>query len=293
LDNELDAGTQAPPVIEFDPEGNVVNSWGDLSILPDVFFHGCTVDKDNNIYLVGVLDGILQKYSHDGKLLLQIGKKGVIDSSDGTNKGTALNSSHTQFFRPAGIAIDPKDGDIYVADGEGPNANHRVVVFDKGGKFLRQWDLRKKETDGPDWKPVLHCIAMDIDGNVYVCDRRGERFQIFDKMGNFKKYVPIPFDQRSQYPISKGFAPGTWGTSAYIAFSSDPKQKYIIDINEDDEEITFLDRSTLQIVSKFGRVGHQVGELTHAHFAPMDSRGNIYVGEVLTGERIDKFKPVP
>src|ERR1700676_1236419 len=76
LDNELDAGVSAPPVIEFDPAGNVVNSWGDPEILPDLFFHTCAVDKENNIWLASVQDGIIQEYSHDGKkLLLQIGKK--------------------------------------------------------------------------------------------------------------------------------------------------------------------------------------------------------------------------
>src|SRR6202171_3162434 len=45
-DNELDAGKQAPPVIEFDPAGNVVNSWGDPDILPQgLSFHSCIVDR--------------------------------------------------------------------------------------------------------------------------------------------------------------------------------------------------------------------------------------------------------
>jgi hypothetical protein len=294
--NELDAGEQAPAIIEFDPAGNVVKSWGDLDLLPSTFFHGCTFDKEDNMWLVSVGDGILQKWSRDGKLLLQVGKKGVIDSSDGTARGKALNSSHTQFFRPAGIAIDETNGDVYIADGEAPNANHRVVVLDKTGKFLRQWEIRKKETDPADWVPVLHCIAMDKDGNVYVCDRRGQRFQIFDKKGTFKRYVDIPFKQRTPYPATEQFKnarPGSWGASVYLTFSTDPEQKYIVNINESAEQIDFIDRSTLQIVGSFGRPGHQLGGMTHAHFAPMDSMGNIYVGEVFTGRRIQKFKPVP
>ena len=294
--NELDGGEQAPAVIEFDPAGNVVNTWGDLAVLPDTFFHGCTFDKDDNIYLVGVQDGILQKYSHDGKLLMPVGKKGVIDSSDGTSKGTPNNSGKEQFFRPAGIAIDPTNGDIYIADGEAPRANHRVVVLDKNGKFLRQWEIKKKDTDPADWVPVLHCIAMDKDGNVYVCDRQGQRFQIFDKKGNFKRYVDIPFKGRTPYPATKQFERakvGSWGASVALSFSTDPQQKYVIDINEAYGEITILDRATMQIVSKFGRLGHQLGGMTHAHFAPMDSKGNIYVGEVSTGRRVQKFKPVP
>lgn len=88
-DNDLDAGHQAPVVIEFDPEGNVVNSFGDPDTTPNTP-HGCAVDAENNIWITGNGDGVVQKYSHDGsKLLFQIGKRGVVDSSDGTAKGRA------------------------------------------------------------------------------------------------------------------------------------------------------------------------------------------------------------
>jgi hypothetical protein len=52
----------SPSVIEFDPEGNVVNAWGDLAILPSTM-HGCYVDHENNIWLSGNSDGIVQKYT--------------------------------------------------------------------------------------------------------------------------------------------------------------------------------------------------------------------------------------
>src|SRR5216683_1874340 len=89
-DNDLDAGHQAPVVIEFDPKGNVVNSFGDPETTPNTP-HGCTVDSENNVWMTGTGDGVMQKYTHDGsKLLLEIGKRGVVDSSDGTAKGKAL-----------------------------------------------------------------------------------------------------------------------------------------------------------------------------------------------------------
>ena len=116
-DDELNAGTAGPPIIEFDPEGNVVNSWGDSKILPKDL-HGCAIDKEGHVWLDGSEDGIVQEYSHDGKeLLLQIGKKGVFDSSDGTVNGKPLNESTSQFFRVSEIAFDPHNGDVYVADG--------------------------------------------------------------------------------------------------------------------------------------------------------------------------------
>lgn len=292
-DNDLDAGNQAPVVIEFDPDGNVVNSFGDPDTTPNNP-HGCAVDAENNLWITGTGDGIVQKYTHDGsKLLLQIGKRGVVDSSDGTAKGKALNSSHAGFFKPAGIAIDPKNGDVYVADGETPGGNHRIAVFDRAGQFLRQWDLHRTEAEtGDAFVPVLHCVALDNNGLVYVCDRRGHRVQVFDKMGNFQKNIPVEFEPMSKVPAGPEHQSGALGSAVWVDFSRDPGQKYMYVINQDNEKVDILDRASGQILSSFGRPGHQTGEFTYAHFLAVDSKGNIYAGEVGTGKRIQKFKMV-
>jgi len=291
-DNDLDAGHEAPVVIEFDPEGNVVNSFGDPEGTPNTP-HGCAVDAENNLWVTGTGDGIVQKYSHDGsKLLLQIGKHGAVDSSDGTAKGKALNSSHSAFYKPAGIAIDPNNGDIYVADGETPGGNHRIAVFDRNGEFLRQWDLHRTEGDGDAFVPVLHCVTLDNSGMVYVCDRRGHRIQVFDKMGNFQKYIPVEFRSMSKLPAGPEHVPGALGSAVWIGFSPDPGQKYMYVANQDNEKIDILDRNAGQLLSSFGRVGRQPGEFTYIHFLAVDSKGNLYVAEVGTGKRIQKLKLV-
>ena len=291
-DNDLDAGRQAPVVIEFDPEGNVVNSFGDPETTPNTP-HGCTVDSENNLWITGTGDGIVQKYTHDGsKLLMQIGKQGIVDSSDGTAKGKPLNSSHTGFFKPSGIAIDPKNGDVYVADGETAGGNHRIAVFDRTGQFLRQWDLRRADSDGEDFVPILHCVTLDNGGLVYVCDRRGHRIQVFDKMGNFQKIIPVEFEPISKLPAGPDHKPGALGSAVGIGFSRDPAQKYMYVVNQDSERVDILDRASGKMLSSFGRAGHYPGEFTYSHFIAVDSKGNIYVTEVGTGKRIQKFKLV-
>ena len=189
---EAETSQQAPPIIMFDLAGNVVASWGDPNVVPHSI-HGCAFDKDNNVWVGGNEDGIIQKYSYEGKLLLQIGTRGLFDTSDGTGKGKSLNSSHERLFNPAGMAFDPANGDIYVADGYG---NRRVVVFDKSGKFLRQWGRQATDEETEAGAPgvfskVVHCIAIGNDGLVYVCDRQGDRIQVFDKMGNFRRNIWI------------------------------------------------------------------------------------------------------
>ncbi len=213
-DDELNAGQAGPPIIEFDTDGNVVNSWGDSKVLPKDL-HGCAIDRDGHVWLNGSEDGIVQEYSHDGKqLLLQIGKKGVFDSSDGTVNGTPLNSSTSQFFRVSEIAFDPHTGDMYVADGhakgKGGN-NSRIVVFDSKGKYLRQWKVyRSPEEAATAAAATPHCVRVSNDGLVYVCDRWMNRLQVFDTMGNFKKNMPFGFKNldacslnRSQLPARR------------------------------------------------------------------------------------------
>jgi hypothetical protein len=157
------ARIKAPPVIEFDPQGNVVNSWGDAKVLGD-YLHDCQVDK-NNVWIAGARSGFVQKYSHDGILLLQIGKSGVFDSSDGTAMGKPLNSNAAQFFGPSAVDVDPQNGDVYVADGHG-GGNTRIAVLDKNGKFLRQWRLYHAEAE-KDIGQLPHCMRLSNGGLVY------------------------------------------------------------------------------------------------------------------------------
>jgi DNA-binding beta-propeller fold protein YncE len=295
-ENELDAGHQAPAVIEFDPEGDVVNSWGDREILPEGL-HGCFVDYQNTVWLSGSRDGVIQKYTHDGKkLLLQIGTKGIADSSDGTINGIALNSSHTGFYKPSSVAVDPKNGDIYAADGEEPGSNHRVAVFDRDGKFQRQWVLQPTKAEAGEENSFVqapHCVAIANDGLVYVSDRRGDEIQAFDKMGNFKKNILIPYEKRSQYEAGPGHEQRAWGTAEWLGFSADRAQEFMFVLNEDNEQVDVLDHASGKVLSSFGRAGHQVGELTFAHTLAVDSKGNVYVGEAggdEAGNRVQKFK---
>ena len=295
--DELNAGQAAPPVIEFDAEGNVVNSWGDSSLLPKDL-HGCAIDREGHVWLDGSEDGIVQEYSHEGReLLLQIGKRGVFDSSDGTVTGTPLNASPSQFFRVSEIGFDPHNGDVYVADGHAKGRggnNFRIVVFDKAGHYLRQWKLhRSPEEAGAAAAPTVHCVRVSNDGLVYVCDRWMNRVQVFDTMGNFQKNIPFTFKVWTPIPatgIGSRREAMLVGSCSSVEFSRDPGQKFMYVINEIDEQIDIVDRASGQVLGSFGRPGHQVGEFMHAHTMALDSKGNIYVGESVDGRRVQKFK---
>jgi DNA-binding beta-propeller fold protein YncE len=273
----------SPPVIEFDPEGTVVNSWGDPNVLPGRI-HGCFVDQQNNVWVGGEYDAVVQKYTHDGKPLMQIGQKEVYDSSDGTFEGAPLNSSHVLLDRPSGVAVDPENGDVYVADGYG---NRRVAVFSRDGRFLRQWGKQGTVAEGEaglggvfvEW---VHCVALSHDGLVYACDRRGDRIQVFDKMGNFERNIYIK--------KGTGRLGRADGSAWWVAFSPDRGQQYLYVADGGNEKIWILNRATGEILSSFGRAGHQAGEFSYLHSICVDSKGNIYTAETIGGRRIQKFR---
>jgi hypothetical protein len=280
---EQDVEKPAPPVIEFDQEGNVVNSWGDPKVVPSGI-HDCYFDHEGNIWISGNADGIAQKYTHDGKLLLQIGTKGKFDTVDGTLKGAPLNASHTLLNRPTGFAEDPENGDIYIADGYG---NRRVVVFDRDGKYIRQFGRQATKEEaatgvGGVFLHYVHSLLMSNEGLLYVADREGQRIQVFDKMGNFKKNIFLP-RRRPELPGH--------GTPFSMVFSRDKGQKYIYVGDGVDEIIQIVDRETGQTVGPgFGRRGHNPGEF-YLHSIAIDSKGDIFVGEGL-GRRVQKFKAI-
>jgi DNA-binding beta-propeller fold protein YncE len=285
-DEEKETSISAPSIIKFDMEGNVVGSWGDQTTVPNSI-HGCFVDADKNVYVAGNSDGIVQKYAPDGKLLLQIGTKGKFDSVDGTRRGKGNNTAQDQLHMPSAVVVDPGNGDIYISDGYG---NRRVAVFDKAGKLLRQWGRQATDEETQQGAPgvfaeVVHCIAMSNAGLIYVCDRQGNRVQVFGKDGKFVRNIPIP--------NKSGKLPDKRGTAWWVAFSPDREQKYLYMMNGGTEQVHILDHASGQILSSFGRPGHQSGNFTHGHTIAVDSKGSIYVAETDWGRRIQKFKIVP
>jgi len=293
----------APPVIEYDQDGNVVNSWGDgtlnangtTKVLPHSL-HNCFVDYEDNIWFAGNADGIVQKWSHDGrKLLLQIGTKGLCDGPPTLNPKSpyptcgnpGANSSHTLLNSPADVPVDPapdpvtgERGSVYVADGYG---NHRVAVFDSKGKYLRQWG---SAGDGPGQftrDPVgghPHCVMLGKDGLVYACDRGQHRIIVTDKQGNLKRTINVDPPHGS---------PDARWRACDLAFSNDPNQTFMLVVDVGGNRVWIIDRERGAIVSGFGGSGHMAGEFNLPHTMAVDSKGNLYVAESGGGRRVQRF----
>jgi len=280
----------APVVIEYDGEGNMVNAWGDPKLMPKGI-HGCFVDKENDIWIGGNADGVVQKWTHDGKtMLLQIGRNGVCDNSDEKCGEPGANKSPILLNEPADIAVDAANGDVYIADGYG---NHRVVVFDAKGKFLRQWG-----DAGADRGLFAlmggghpHCAVFDRDGFLYVCDRGNDRIEVFDKTGALKRVIEVK--PGTAYSPSPEGLPGRQaiGSALDVEFSADAEQKYMYVVDTGNEALWILDHQSGQILGGFGSAGHAAGAFTLLHMIAVDSKGNLYTSETVDGRRLQKFTP--
>jgi hypothetical protein len=208
----------APPVLEFDPEGNLVNGWGGPGEGYDwpTSNHGLSIDAKDNIWIGGngPTDSHILKFSRDGRFLMQVGEAGRDADSHAAD----------HFGRVAKIAFDDDANEAYVADGYG---NKRVAVIDMDtGALKRYWGAYGNEPSDenlgpydPDAPPAqqfrnpVHCAEPTHDGLIYVCDRPNDRIQVFRTDGTFVQEAFI--------------APRTLGDGSVwdIAFSRDSGQR--------------------------------------------------------------------
>ncbi len=273
----------APPVLEFDQQGKLVQGWGqgsmtDFSTWPREP-HGIFVDHQDNVWVGSYNRHRVMKFTRDGKWLMTLGQ---YEKTGGSADTTLLGG-------PSGIWVDPKTNEVYISDGY---RNRRVIVFDGAtGKYLRHWGAYGNvpdDTEKFDPKTMVtgalprqfstpHGITGSTDGKIYVADRRGNRIQVFDHSGKFL--------------AEKVIAPATLSSgSAFVpVLSPDPQQQWLYVADGTNHKIWILRRSDLEIVGSFGRGGRQVGQMLRPHGMSIDSQGNLYVGEASTGRRVQKF----
>ena len=155
------------PMIVFDRNGKFLRSWGEgLFTTP----HGVTIGPDDSVYCADTVDHTVRKLTPEGKVLMTLGEK---DRPSPPMSGKPFN-------KPTHLAVDLRNGDLYVSDGY---SNASIHKFSPDGKLLFSWG--ESGTDPGQFNNV-HNIATDEDGWVYVCDRENHRIQVFSSEGKFE-----------------------------------------------------------------------------------------------------------
>jgi NHL repeat len=277
----------APPVMEFDNEGNFIQAWGGESG-PGYQWpsneHGISVDEKGFVWIVGNADGArnnpanlpndnqVLKFTREGKFVMAIGKSG----QTGSNATEVLKGATSARFYA-------KTNEVFVTDGYG---NSRVMVYDADtGAFKRMWgaygnkplDMDQRPVE-PESKPnelcpmvcgiwsvfqqfsVPHDIKFSNDGLAYIADRGNKRVQVFTPEGKFVAEQFIAID--SKYPLQ----------ARSVAFSPDPAQRFLYVAGAPD--IFILNRRTLEILGSFN-IGTPQGD-PPGHLINADREGNVY-----------------
>ncbi|MCZ6674133.1 MAG: peptidyl-alpha-hydroxyglycine alpha-amidating lyase family protein [Verrucomicrobia bacterium] len=257
LDSDLD------PNLKFDPEGNVVESFGGgMFIWP----HGIHVDADGNVWATdavaeertpeGTRGHQVIKFSPEGKVLMVLGTPGV--AGDGRD----------HFNAPSDIVTND-NGDIFITDGHAIDTNNRIIKFSRDGTYIQEWGTTGY-APGEFRQP--HAIAIDARGRLFVADRFNNRLQIFDQEGNF-------IAQWTQFGRPSGI------------FFDDHDNIYVSDSESDDVQNPGWEMGIRIGDAASGWVNYFVllpgGDPRStrgngAEFVAVDSEGNMYGGEPST-----------
>jgi len=243
------------PLIIFDREGNFMNSWGEGQFQRP---HGITIGPDDILYCADDVGQVIGKYTLEGKLLMTLGTPGQ----------AAPFQEGMPFNQPTKVALDPKTGELYVADGYG---NSRVHKYSPDGKHLFSWG--QPGTDPGEFN-LVHSVCTDNNGHVYVADRENHRIQIFDSTG---KYIT---QWNNMHRPCGMLIDGNGDQLCYvgeIAPSMPVNEKY----PNLGPRVSIYNLEG-QRLARLGDI--RMGEEPHQFWAPhglaTDSHGDLYVGEV-------------
>jgi DNA-binding beta-propeller fold protein YncE len=254
-------------LFEFTANGTFVREIGQ-GVYGFVFAHVVRIDPQDNIWVVDEGSNMVIEFNPEGRIVLTLGRKPedvrVPAAEVGPGRGAVAGDN---FNRPTDVAWDAA-GNIFVADGYG---NSRVAKFDKNGQFIKSWGTKGK---GPGEFDLLHSMAIDPQGNVYIGDRSNRRIQVFDNDGTFKAQytnVGAPY----AICISSGTHPYLFSSNSNPSTSMENGEIYKMELDG-------------RIVGKFGKAGKLLKQFGTVHEIDCRNPNQVFVGE-LTNWRVQKI----
>jgi sugar lactone lactonase YvrE len=243
------------PVVVFDRDGRFLRSFGEGTFRRA---HGVHVAPDDTLYLTDDGDHTVRRCTPEGRVLMMLGLPGK----------AAPFMSGEPFRRCTHTALAP-DGELYVSDGYG---NARVHKYTPEGKRILSWG---EPGSAPGQFNLPHNIACDDDGWVYVADRENHRIQVFDGDGRFETQWH-DLHRPSGLCMPRGRCP-----VCYVG-EIGPTYEFSRGAPNLGPRLSVLDNQGKLIarVTTEPAAGTGPGQFLSPHGLALDSRGDLYVGEV-------------
>lgn len=259
---------ETPAVQVYSPDGKYLFGWGG-----GTGAHHIKIDREGNIWTTDFERHIVQKHKRDGTVIMTLGVPNEAAEDD------------KHFFMPTDVAI-ASNGDIFVSDGYG---NQRVVHLTPEGKFVKAWGSMGND-DGQ--FSIPHAIAIDSKDRIYVADRNNARVQIYNTNGELIgswKNIVVPWGfwiTENDDVWVTGSSPTSWHhrDKKYptAPFGCPPRDQLIMKFNPDGKLLQ------LYTFPKGEDGKEKPGELNWVHCIALDSKGNVYLGDI-QGKRLQKF----
>jgi DNA-binding beta-propeller fold protein YncE len=273
-------GAVASQLFEFGPDGSFIREIG-KDLYGFAFAHTVRVDADGNLWATDEGTNMIMKFNPAGRVLMVLGRRAeaVEAPAPAPAPGSQPRPGWGSFNRPTDVAWD-KAGNVFVADGYN---NSRVVKVDKNGRWVKTWGERGT---GPSQFNVLHSIANDANGNIYVADRTNRRIQVFDPDGTFLRQftIDVPFNKPPNVmlgamPSAESNPLAVSGAPWAICITPGPHQVlYSADAVPGRIYKLSLDGKVLGVLGEAGKELKQFGWI---HEIACPSENELYVAELL------------
>ena len=253
----------ANPVLVFDKDGNHIRTFGQGIFSERT--HGVAIGPDDMVYCTDDGTHTITKFTPEGELLMTIGTPGK----------PAPRWSGEPFCRPTQAAVSHRTGHIYISDGY---ANARVHKFTADGRHVLSWG--EPGIDAGQFM-VPHNIAIDREDRLYVADREAHRVQVFDADGTF-----ITMWNNVHRPCGL-----TVGPDGNIYIGELNGVGLVQDCPGYGHRVSIYSPQG-ELLARFGdpEEREEPGKFIAPHGIAVDSRGDVYVGEVsytIRGRQLD------
>ncbi len=272
-----------PKILVLDKDGELLKEFK----VPVTETHGICIVEEDGVELLWIADTgdkhnsesygppRVVKVDMEGNELAQITKEN-------------LGYGKEEWFCPTSVAVDSRNGDIWIADGYGESRVHRLSK-DFEHMFGRSGTKKVGGFSCPHW---IFIDPRKEETQVYVADRANHRVQVLNRNGRLVSSIteglktPSVFSSFGDYLVIG---------ELYARLVVLDKEDNIVGYIGDGTEYTDIEgwpnrKDGKKLLSPLSDIS--VGKFNSPHGMAADCEGNIYISEWLLGDRFTKLKRI-